>query len=79
MNRFCNNNAVMSSDCGCGSRASSANGFGNALLCDAPVGMAYVPMQKFGTTYEPQKALMAGTIFPELDKPFTGKPRGCCR
>ena len=36
------------------------------------VGMAYVPWQTFGKTYDPRKALMAGTIFPELDKPFTG-------
>lgn len=37
------------------------------------VGMAYVPWQKFEKTYDPKKALHAGTIFPELDKPFTGK------
>lgn len=36
-------------------------------------GMAYVPWQHFTKTYDPQKALQAGTIFPELDKPFTGK------
>lgn len=40
------------------------------------VGMAYVPWQTFGQTYDPQKALMAGTIFPELDKPFSGKCKG---
>ncbi|MCI7108011.1 MAG: spore coat associated protein CotJA [Agathobacter sp.] len=36
-------------------------------------GMAYVPWQMFTKTYDPKQALMAGTIFPELDKPFTGK------
>lgn len=36
-------------------------------------GMAYVPWQNFTRTYDPKKALQAGTIFPELDKPFTGK------
>lgn len=36
-------------------------------------GMAYVPWQMFTKTYDPKKALQAGTIFPELDKPFTGK------
>lgn len=40
------------------------------------VGMAYVPWQTFGQVYDPKRALMAGTIFPELDKPFTGKCRG---
>jgi hypothetical protein len=35
--------------------------------------MAYVPWQTFTKAYEPQKALMTGTIFPELDKPFTGR------
>jgi hypothetical protein len=41
--------------------------------------MAYVPWQQFTSTYEPQKALMVGTIFPELDKPFTGKSGGMGR
>jgi len=41
-----------------------------------PLAMAYVPWQKFQNTYEPDKALAAGTIFPELNKPFLGK-RGC--
>lgn len=37
-----------------------------------PVGMAYVPMQKWGPLYDHQKALSQGTLFPELDKPFAG-------
>lgn len=44
-----------------------------SMMMDMPVGMAYVPWQKFDKTYDPMKALHAGTIFPELDKPFTGK------
>lgn len=40
------------------------------------VAMAYVPWQTFHKTYEPQRALKAGTIFPELDKPFIGKSGG---
>lgn len=36
-------------------------------------GMAYVPWQQFTRAHDPKKALQAGTIFPELDKPFTGK------
>lgn len=36
-------------------------------------GMAYVPWQNFTRAYDPKQALQAGTIFPELDKPFTEK------
>lgn len=43
-----------------------------------PIAMAYVPWQRFGQTYDLSKALRAGTIFPELDKPFCGK-RGVCK
>lgn len=38
-----------------------------------PLAMAYVPMQTLHETYEPQKALENGTLFPELNKPFKGK------
>lgn len=40
--------------------------------------MAYVPWQRWGQTYELKKAMCAGTVFPELDKPFLGK-RGACK
>lgn len=45
-------------------------------ISEKPLAMAYIPWQKFSKTYEPQKALMRGTIFPELDKPFIGKRGG---
>ena len=32
--------------------------------------MAYVPFQQYGTVYQPEQALTAGTLFPDLDKPF---------
>ena len=35
-----------------------------------PVTMAYVPWQRWHDTYDLCKGLNAGTIFPELDKPF---------
>ena len=35
-----------------------------------PLAMAYVPWQKFDRVYED---LENGTIFPELNKPFTGR------
>lgn len=40
------------------------------LMNDHPkmkVGYAYVPYQKFGNLYTPEKAIIQGTIFPELD------------
>ncbi|MCD8018568.1 MAG: spore coat associated protein CotJA [Clostridiales bacterium] len=42
-----------------------------------PLAMAYVPWQTWGNLYKPEDGLMQGTIFEELDKPFTG--RGCVR
>lgn len=32
--------------------------------------IATVPIQKWNTTYDLEKALQVGTIFPELHKPF---------
>lgn len=40
--------------------------------------MAFVPWQYFHNVYDPDKALMCGTIFPELNLPFMGK-RGACK
>lgn len=36
--------------------------------------MAYVPWQHWESLYEPDKALVRGTLFAILDKPFKG---GC--
>lgn len=46
-----------------------------------PVAMAYVPWQQWSNTYDLDRALPAGTIFPELDKPFRGirKKGGCAK
>ncbi len=43
--------------------------------CDRfPIAMAYVPWQEFGKIYENlEKAYVTGTIFPDLNKPFTGR------
>lgn len=44
------------------------------LPADAAVTMAYIPFQQQAVTYsEEEKALCEGTLFPELNKPFTGK------
>lgn len=39
-----------------------------------PVAMAYVPWQRFDKLFDNlETAYCTGTIFPELDKPFTGR------
>lgn len=43
-----------------------------------PLAMAYVPWQRWGNLYCACKALQAGTVFEELDKPFLGRG-GCNR
>lgn len=35
--------------------------------------MAFVDMQPIDSVYQPQTALMRGTLFPNIDKPFCGK------
>ena len=40
---------------------------------ETAIAMAYVPWQRWKELYEPCRALEAGTIFAELDKPFLGK------
>ena len=49
--------------------------------CDSDhvLAMAYVPWHQFSSVYEPDRALSAGTIFPELDKPFLAAKGGRCR
>ena len=37
-----------------------------------PIAMTYVPWQRWGETYDAEKALCRGTLFPALDLPFTG-------
>lgn len=44
-----------------------------ALPEDATVTMAYIPLQLELITYEADKGLENGTIFPALNKPFMGR------
>lgn len=44
-----------------------------------PLAMAYVPMQTLVNIYEPANALMRGTLFPELDKPWLPKEGGASK
>lgn len=46
---------------------------------DKSLAMVYSPYQEWGNIYGPEKALCAGTLFSELDKPFEGyKTSGRC-
>ena len=42
-------------------------------MMNMALAMAYVPIQMWETPYDNMMALSRGTIFPSLDKPFTGK------
>lgn len=42
-----------------------------------PIGMSYVPWQKWQYIYDAEKGFRCGTIFQELYKPFQAK--GGCR
>ena len=43
-------------------------------MCDDyPIGMGYVPWQEFKNLHEPERGYHSGTIFMELEKPFTGR------
>lgn len=44
-----------------------------ALPEDASVTMAYIPLQLELTSYDIDKGLNEGTIFPALNKPFKGR------
>ena len=39
----------------------------NSETCVQKPGYAYVPVQKLGRVYTPEKAMARGTVFPELD------------
>ena len=52
-------------------RQTAAAAFGQqADFSSFPVGMAYVPMQKWQQTYDLGLGFSLGTIFPDLDRPF---------
>ncbi|MDD7113763.1 MAG: spore coat associated protein CotJA [Lachnospiraceae bacterium] len=41
-----------------------------------PLAMAYVPWQTWGNLYKPEEGLKQGTIFKDLNLPFTGRRCG---
>lgn len=62
--------AVTKDACGCGVQCRS--------VCDQAVPvMVFIEAQPFGRMYNEAEGLCRGTLFPALDKPFTG--RGGCR
>lgn len=65
------------SGCGCGEKPESTPERVSWGLYGYPLGMVYAPIQCFGELYDPGEGLDRGTIFRELDLPFTGK--GGCR
>ena len=44
----------------------------SALPSNPVLAMSYVPMQFYRDMYSTEKGFSAGTIYPELDKPFYG-------
>lgn len=68
-------------NCNCNSLNSDyscVSGFKQSDCANMTIAMAYVPWQQFRNLYDLDRALKVGTIFAELDKPFTGKG-GMCR
>lgn len=51
-------------------------GFNPSVVDSLPLAMVYAPRQKWRGAYSPDEALMRGTLFSELDKPFY-PPRVC--
>ena len=65
-------NGVASSDSSCSLADRKDSMWGMALA------MPYVPWQRMGQTYDPDRALQVGTIFENLDLPFLpGRCRTC--
>ena len=66
----------MESDCGCASiprRNNCRCGDKKEHMRHMPVGIGYVPMQKWEEMYDPATALCQGTAFPCLNLIFCGK------
>lgn len=61
---------------GCGCDSSSSPLIPNKNGDNMPIGMAYVPWQKWGQTYSMEQGFARGTLFPDLDLPFV---MGRCR
>ncbi len=49
---------------------------GDDMTYGTPLAMVYAPCQPWRNLYEPDRALMCGTLFADLDLPFLGSQRG---
>ena len=78
---------AMAPSCGCGRIPSNISGPGPVMRPVSsswfdgnnprfPIGMGYLPMQMWETTYPLARGFVRGTIFPSLDLPFV---MGRCR
>lgn len=68
--RYCNNGGCMGTQAGYA--PAGMNRTRRIIDSEYPIAMAYVPWQRWGETYDAEKALCRGTLFPALDLPFTG-------
>lgn len=44
------------------------------LYMDFRLAEVYIPMQVYGDTFDPNRALMYGTLFPDLYRPYSIRP-----
>ena len=64
--------------CGCCERGGNNGGaVGIDCLRGMSLAMVYSPCQEFEDLYDHTEGLRRGTIFRQLDKPFTGRRGGC--
>ncbi|MBQ3378317.1 MAG: spore coat associated protein CotJA [Clostridia bacterium] len=62
-----------SAKCGCLGGAADAAVFPYTTCTPLPLAMVYAPMQAWEGLYDAEAALMRGTLFTALDKPFIGE------
>lgn len=57
-------------------QSSNPEGYEGRFPKNTPLAMAYVPCQQWSETYNIEKGVERGTVFPELDLPFSPE-EGC--
>lgn len=62
---------ILKNPCICTEKEASAPAPSSAHA-EETLAMAFVRIQSFGSLYDPCTALIAGTLFADLDKPFCG-------
>lgn len=73
-----NNRAAVSNQTPASASSSCEYAVTFAPVDEMPLTIGYVPMQRYNTTFELNKALQVGTVFPELCKPFVGRRGRSC-